>query len=198
MSEPERFDFESHYFDCEECAVDVRAVHALAKGVKEVCAEEPVPARVHTLPGAGTAPRKWWSSWLVPAFATGAAVLAAYQGVVIIPGLRSETQSQAVTPIVLKASARGEDQPVDLKKKQPFSVVWLDVNYIEPGTSLKYDVVNPEGKVQFSRPAIAPPNATPLLVTLWQADLVRPGDWLLVLRDQKGAEVSRYPFSVLK
>ena len=25
MSEPERFDFEDHYFDCVECAEDVRA-----------------------------------------------------------------------------------------------------------------------------------------------------------------------------
>src|SRR5438045_3517943 len=40
MSEPERFDFEAHYFECVECAADVRAGHALARGVRAVCAED--------------------------------------------------------------------------------------------------------------------------------------------------------------
>jgi hypothetical protein len=33
MSEPERFAFEAHYFDCLECAADVRAGAVLARGV---------------------------------------------------------------------------------------------------------------------------------------------------------------------
>jgi hypothetical protein len=40
MSEPERLDFEAHYFDCPACADDVRAGVALARGVKAVCAED--------------------------------------------------------------------------------------------------------------------------------------------------------------
>src|ERR1700724_602231 len=42
MSEPERFDFEAHYFECVECADDVRAGDALARGIRAVCAEDEV------------------------------------------------------------------------------------------------------------------------------------------------------------
>ena len=47
MSEPERFDFEAHYFDCPECADDVRTAAALARGIKAVCAED-AALRSHT------------------------------------------------------------------------------------------------------------------------------------------------------
>src|SRR4051794_34622591 len=48
MSEPERFDFEAHYFDCGDCAADVLAGNAFAGAVRAVSAEpvsaEPVSA----------------------------------------------------------------------------------------------------------------------------------------------------------
>jgi hypothetical protein len=192
MSEPERFEFESHYFECEECAGDVRAVHALANGIKAVCAEEPEPVRVHA------ASRAWWPRWLMPALAGGLAAMAGYQGLVLIPGLRSQTESRAMAPIVLRAAARGEEQVLELSKDQPYALVSLDVNNADPGAPLTYQVVAPGGEVRLSNPAQAPPLGSPLIVVLSKRDLVRPGSWMLVLRDSKGAEISRYPFSVPK
>jgi anti-sigma factor RsiW len=40
MDEPERFEFEAHYFDCPACAEDVRTGVAMARGIKAVCAED--------------------------------------------------------------------------------------------------------------------------------------------------------------
>src|SRR5215831_13224629 len=106
MSEPERFDFESHYFDCDECAADVRAGDVLARGVKVVCAEQPVSAPA---PAKG----RGWFDWLTPsamaptAVAAGLAVVAAYQGWIMIPMLRSQTGTRAMAPVVLRAEARG-------------------------------------------------------------------------------------------
>jgi hypothetical protein len=199
MSEPERFDFESHYFECEECAGDVRAVHALAKGVKEVCAEEPapepMPVRVHALPSTSSAPRGWWSTWLTPAFAAGLAVVAGYQGLVVIPGLRSQTGSHAMAPIVLRAAERGEDQVVEIQRDQPITLLSLDVNGVEPGTPLSYEITG-SGSTRISNTTKAPPNASPLIVVLTNTDFSGPGSWTLFLRDPKGTEISRYPFTV--
>jgi Putative zinc-finger len=198
MTEPERFDFESHYFECEECAGDVRAVHALSQGVQAVCAEEPVPVRVHTpssVSSPAPAPRTWWSGWLTPAFAAGFAVVAAYQGLVVIPGLRSQTESRAMAPVVLRAAARGDEQIVEIFRDQPITLLSLDVNNAEPGTPLTYEMTGP-ANARIANSAKAPPAGSPLIVLLTNTEFSGPGSWMLILRDTKGVEVSRFPFSV--
>jgi hypothetical protein len=198
MTEPERFDFESHYFECEECAVDVRTVHAFAEGVKAVCSEEPVPVRVHTAPAPAGPPRMWWLRWWVPAFAAGCALIAVWQGLIVIPGLRSQMESRAMTAIPLRAAARGSEQSIELRGDQPYQLVSLDVNNVDAETPIAYQLVDSGGEVRVSRRATSPPLGSPLIVTLWRKDLERPGSWTLILRDQKGTEISRYPFSVPK
>jgi len=199
MTELERFEFEDHYFQCDECAGDVRASHALVQGIKEVgrefAASVPAPAEVLAL----QEPRRRWFSWLAPgsllpsAAALGLAVVAGYQAWIVIPGLRG---SRAMSPVVLRAAARGEEQTLDLRKDEPFSFLSLDVNSADPGTPLKYDVVAPGGEVRITSSAEAPPLGSPLIVLLTNTDLREMGAWSLVLRTQKGAEIARYPFSV--
>src|SRR5450759_2792195 len=74
MSEPERFDFEAHYFDCPACADDVRAGVALACGVKAVCAEDSA-LRPDTVV-VREAPRRGWLSRLFPAMVPSTAAVA--------------------------------------------------------------------------------------------------------------------------
>src|SRR4051794_39564155 len=100
MSEPERFDFEAHYFDCGICADDVRTGAALARGIKAVCTEEAgLRSQITVLPKAS---RDGWLSWLsLPVLAPSALALAfgcvaAYQAFVIMPGLRWAGYAQAL------------------------------------------------------------------------------------------------------
>ena len=193
MSEPERFDFESHYFECMECAADVRAANALARGVKAVCSQEPAVA---------PPVRKRWFDWLAPgalapaAVAAGLAVVAAYQGWVVIPTLRTQTSSRAMAPVVLRAAARGEEQTLEIRRDQPVSLLSLDVNNADPGTPLTYEVIAPGGEARITSSAQAPPPGSPLIVVLSNTEFQQPGAWVLVLRTQKGVEVARYPFSI--
>jgi hypothetical protein len=196
MNEPERFEFESHYFECEECAGDVRAVHALAKGVRVVCAEEPVPVREHTLSSvssARAAPRSGWFGWLSPALAAAFCILAAYQGFIVIPGLRWLTASRAMAPVVLRAAARGDEQVVEIRRDQPVTLMSLDVNGVEPGAALRYEIVGPAG-ARITNVTAAPPAGSPLIVYFTNTDIKQSGPWTLWLRDSKGMEISRYPF----
>jgi hypothetical protein len=192
MSEPERFAFEDHYFSCEECAGDVRAVHALAQGVQAVCEEEPVPVRVRAATPA-SASRPWWSMWLSPALAAGLGAVAVYQGLFVIPGLRWQTESRAMAPVVLRAAARGDEQLVEIRRDQPVTLLSLDVNSVDPGAALHYDIEGPGG-AKISNNSVAPPAGSPLIVYLTNTDIRQPGAWTLYLRDAKGNEVSRYPF----
>src|SRR5438067_1741482 len=97
MSEPERFDFEAHYFDCGECAADVRAGDAFARAVRAVSADEDQARARQPLimrdPTRDTRARRF--AWLTPAAllplaaSVMLAALVGYQSLVTIPGLRS-------------------------------------------------------------------------------------------------------------
>ena len=224
MSEPERFDFEAHYFECGECADDVRAGSAFVRGLQAVCADDAVAPLSHdavapaTLAPATLAPathdvarprtplvmheqpRPRRLAWLTPAALVPMAAslmlasLVGYQSLVTIPGLRS---SRALSPIVLRAAARGDEQTVELRRDQPYSALLLDVNAVDRDTPLVYEVASQDGSVRTKGPTTAPAPGLPLLVMISRSDLQHAGPWTLVLRTPQGAEISRYPF-VLK
>ncbi len=199
MSEPERFDFEAHYFDCPACADDVRAGAALARGLKAVCAEDaglrPQTAVVREVRRGG------WFSWLPSPLAPSMAAvalgcLAAWQAFVVIPPLRWAAAPQALSPIVLRAAARGEEQAIVIRRDQAVSLLSLDVNSADSGAPLNYEVIAPGGAVRHKGAALAPPAGSPLIVVLPNAAIHQPGAWALLLRNAEGAEIARYPFSV--
>ncbi len=199
MSELERFAFEAHYFDCPSCADDVRTGAALARGIKAVCAED-ATLRPHTAV-VRERPRRGWLSWLSPAAlvpSTAAIALgcvAGWQGLVLIPSLRWASSPQALSPIALRAAARGEEQALIVHRDQPLSALTLDVNFADPGVPLTYDLIAPNGAVRFSKATQAPPAGTSLLLLLPTSAIRESGSWTLSLRNRQGVE-SRYPFSV--
>ena len=96
-----RDEFEEHYFDCPECALDVSAGSQFVEHSKLVLAEssEPVPVRAASRPEPA---RRGWFAWLRPAFAAPALALllavAGYQNLV-----NSKLQSELRRPQVLPA-----------------------------------------------------------------------------------------------
>jgi hypothetical protein len=200
MSEWERFDFEAHYFDCAACADDVRTGAALARGIKAVCSED--AALRPSVRVVSESARSGWFSWLsFPVLAPSAAALAlgfvaAYQGLVLIPGMRWAGSAQVLSPIVLRAEARGEEQAIEIHRNQAVSTLSLDVNAAPPGAPLRFEVDGPSGASRFADSTTAPPAATPLLITLPNSAIRQSGSWVLILRTPQGAELARYPFSV--
>jgi hypothetical protein len=197
MSEPERFDFEAHYFECGECAEDVRAGNAFARGVRAVCEEDGARARPPVIGQEVVRPRRfpWFTPpvWAPMAASVMLAAVVGYQSLVTIPGLRS---SRALSQVVLRAAARGDEQTIALQRDQPYSVLSLDVNAVDPGAPLVYEVSPRNGEVRASGATKAPPPGLSLLVMIPNSDLDRAGPWNLVLRTPQGTEISRYPFSI--
>jgi hypothetical protein len=93
--------FEEHVFDCQECALDLRAAAAFIDEAK-------VQLPLHTMPSPkpqpafGKEPKRQRFSWLSPAFAvpTFAVLLLVigYQNVAVIPGLRTAATQPRVMP----------------------------------------------------------------------------------------------------
>lgn len=112
LNETQRDEFENHYFDCPECAEDLKEAAILVANVKTFFSEEikesraAVPKRIQWLPFAG------WS--LIPAVPiTGCvilAVLAGYQNLVQIPAMRTHAVSKqlVLTPAIPVRAARAQ------------------------------------------------------------------------------------------
>jgi hypothetical protein len=205
MSEPERFDFEGHYFACEECAEDVCAGAAMVRGIKVVCAEDAAfqpQTKVVAPESPGRAWFGWLFGWLTPATLAPMAaamvlvLVAGYQALVQIPGLRWAAESRAMAPLVLRAAARGEEQTVEIRRGEAMSIFSLDVNAAEPGAPLVYEAAAAGGSARVTGSTKAPPPGSPLLVVMPHAELRQAGPWMLVLRTPQGAEIGRYPFTV--
>ena len=83
-----RGEFEEHFFDCSECALDVRAGAQFVAHSKTVLAERPEPTPVRGIPNRRPV---GWFAWLRPAFAAPVLALllavVGYQNLVTYPHL---------------------------------------------------------------------------------------------------------------
>jgi hypothetical protein len=93
-----RDEFEEHFFDCPECALDVRAGATFVEQSKIVLAETPTMARVPVRASV----RPGWFAWLSPAFAAPALALlllvVGYQNFVTYPRLRQARHRPETLP----------------------------------------------------------------------------------------------------
>ncbi len=198
MSEPERFDFESHYFSCESCAEDVRTGAVLARGIKAVCAAGETSA-----PREPAREKRGWFDWLSPAImapsaaAVAFAVLAGYQALVVIPPMRAIAELEPQEQVTLHAETRGAAPVVHVEKGSGLSILSIDVNVGEPGENLTYELLRPGGEIVKTGAAKVPAAGSPLLFPVYTSVLKPAGLWMLILHppDPK-AIAERYPFQI--
>src|SRR3954470_23379340 len=135
MTEAERQAFEAHYFDCEECADDLRAGSRMRDGVA---------AGLLTTQGTRTVLRPRTFNYVSWAAAASLALVAGYEGML----LRQQPRlaPQALAPVTLRAATRGAEAvvPVTPGAAAVTLAVPLDV---AAGTPLKYEVRAADGTV---------------------------------------------------
>jgi hypothetical protein len=146
--------FEEHYFDCPECAFDVRAGSQFVVDSRVILAEkqeadEVVPARNPISHG--------WFAWLRPAFAAPALALllalVGYQNLVTLPQLTRAVRSPQLLPAttvnLLTYGTNGSALVIHSGESFLVNVV------IPPGpryTSYRIELYNPAGNVAESLP----------------------------------------------
>jgi hypothetical protein len=149
LSPETREAFEEHFFECEECAVDVRAGAALIDEAKH---QLDAPILVPPVPPAKAEPRRRdWFSWLKPAFAVPAfatlLLVVGYQNLATIPSLRSADRQPRLAPwATLHVGTRdGAPLPVIADRKSG-AVLLIDVPDTAAYSSFAFALENPEGK----------------------------------------------------
>ena len=150
-----RDQFEEHLFDCQDCALDVRAAAMFVEQSK-VILSEPVAHSMVREPAIVPA-KAGWLAWLRPAFAVPvfAVLLAviAYQNFVTYPKLTAAVQQPQVGPWAsVNVSTRGTATiPIKTHAGEGFGLL---VN-LPPDTefvSYAVELYNPGGKLEWSGP----------------------------------------------
>lgn len=151
----QRDQFEEHMFDCQECAVDVRAAAMFVEQTKLVLGEAPLPAVAKTLSQEKARPERSWFAWFRPAFAVPVLALLlaviGYQNFVTYPHLTEAVNRPQVGPWAsINVSTRGTASTVI--KARPGQNFDLLVS-IPPGlaySSYSFNLYAPSGKLQWS------------------------------------------------
>lgn len=200
LAEPERDAFEEHFFDCEECAADVKATAILVDNVRETLRTAPDQKKAPVRETAG------FLSWWRPAYSFAAIALllvtVGYQNLVQIPQLHNQalTKAEALPSFSLVvAGSRGAAgaQEVTVPANTPFGL-YVDIPSDPSFTRYSADILTQSGALKFSVPISAEQtqNTVQLLIP---GSLLSEGQYDLVVRGYKaessGAqEIARHPF----
>jgi len=148
-----RSEFEEHYFDCPECALDVRAGFQFVEQSKVVLGEssEPTPVRV---PRPDPVPRGWFV-WLRPAFAAPALaallLVAGYQNLVTYPRLQAELRQPQVLPAVpVNTGTYGDGGSPIVVPEGKGLLLYLRISAVGPYAKYTAELYNPGGKLEGS------------------------------------------------
>jgi len=106
LSPVQREEYEEHYFDCAECAIDLKALATFADTTREVLRQE----RANSFARDAAPAREGWFGWLqpivaVPAFAALLLIIA-FQNTVTIPQAREDAASGAAQLFVSSRSPK--------------------------------------------------------------------------------------------
>jgi hypothetical protein len=152
-----RDQFEEHLFDCQDCALDVRAAAMFVEQTKVVLAEPPAAA-----PKSVPAPaRAGWFAWLRPAFAVPVLalllVVIGYQNIVTVPHLQQAANQPQVGPWAsVNISTRGSEATViKTHAGEGFSLV-VNLPPEDGFASYAAELYNPAGTLEWSGPISAP------------------------------------------
>jgi hypothetical protein len=192
MSDSDRQLFEEHYFSCDSCAQDVRMASRMTETARGVLAADgttrPTTGTVVSMPAAK--PARWSGSAFVPwALAASLALFAAYQSLLVIPGLRSP---RAVDAFTLRPDSRGQEAVV---ASAGDAMLIMEVNDVREGADLKYEIKAADGAQVVSRHGRAPRAGAPFLVLVPSSALAADTHYVVTIEDgATGQPVGTYRF----
>src|SRR5260370_20161250 len=192
LSPSQRDEYEEHYFDCSECALDLKAAVTFVDASREVCRQEAEKVgKKNLVPARGA-----WSGWFrpiiaVPAFAA-LLLLIGYQNTVTIPRAKEEANRGAGQLFTSSFSLQmantrgGEEVKIQVQPAETFA---LDFDFTPSRTFESYlcQLQDESGRsvLQVSLPGSSATKEAHFVVP---PGLVRPGQYTHVCFGASGAK----------
>lgn len=197
FSAEERAEFENHFFECMECADEVRSASILAANTRQVLAEE--RARGTSAWEGGQVPRRFWWPLLV----------SAALNLVLLAGFGLERLHSGVSRVALEpqfyhtfgvpAASRGNVTSIPVPSGSQFFGARFDLVPGEHFDTFEYQILDSHGASRSDRWLKAPPDEGSEMELAVPVYSLAPGDYVLVLRGRRQSnaiEISRAHFSV--
>jgi len=208
LAPPERDEFEEHFFDCQECAADLRTTAAfLDEAKKELRRGQAAQRKLEAAPvdKQSRFAFLWRPAFVAPAFAFLVAVIV-YQNVAVYPRFAPET-TKLDRPEVLSAvsligaNSRGGAIPsVTVTRSQPL-LLTIDIPTTEQYSSYVCALIAPGGAV-VSRVPVSAAQAKDTVSIRVPAGHWEHGDYTVLVQGyadparEKPAEITRYRFAM--
>jgi hypothetical protein len=197
-----RDQFEEHLFDCQDCALDLRAGAMFVEQTKVILAEPPAVS-VSRVPVTEAA-KPGWFAWMRPAFAVPVLALLlaviGYQSFVTYPSLVTTANQPQVGPWAsVNVSTRGTTAiSMKVHKGEGFGVL-VNLPPEDGFASYTSDLYNPAGKKEWSR-QIATASHEETRQIYIQGHNLESGTYALVVNGitpgGESKELSRHPIDV--
>ena len=194
----ERAEFEEHFFDCPECAEEVRSASVFAANAKAVLREERERQWARL---SQPADRPRWRFW-APLAASAALNLALLVGFGLeraqLHRAEASTEPQFYQTVAVAPASRGSQSAVALRAGAKFFALRFDITPGHDFQSFEYQILDPQGAVRLAKSVAAPgwDSELQLSVPIWT---LGPGDYTVVVRGQQGeafTEIGRRGFSI--
>jgi len=183
--------YEEHYFDCAECAIDIKALATFADTAREVLRNEKVSSRAEDHVPAGSR----WFAWLkpivaVPAFAALLLIIG-YQSFVVIPKAKEPATGSASQILFNSHPLRGvntageEGRTLTIRPDEAF---FLNFDFVPTRSFDRYigQLEDAQGRVLL-RSKIAGGNANQEAHLPVPAGMLRPGKYVLAFYGDPGS-----------
>jgi hypothetical protein len=150
-----RDEFEEHFFDCRDCAVDVQAGALFVEQSKIVLAEKPELVAAG-LPTTAPVPAKpGWLAWLRPAVVVPVMVMLlaviGYQNLVIYPQMQQALNSPQVLPWAsVNVGTYGSEGPVITTRPGEGFLLFVRIPPESGYSHYTAELYNPGGKLEWS------------------------------------------------
>lgn len=198
MSEIERYDFEAHFFECEECAESMRLGQQLRGEAKSLFRS---PKRSH---GENTRVAWAWRQqpWRTAIPWAAAAVLAiALVAQVRAPGPAGSDElarARAYAPVSLRPASRGAVAVIPVPASGSHAALALEVNVGTPGDAIAYTLSRDTGNSVLSGRASVPAPGVPLVLLVPGEQLTAGSSYVLTLSapGDPAARPAEYRFNV--
>jgi len=200
MTDAERLEYEDHFFQCAECAEEIRLGALMADGARAGLARdaESQPAIAGPpLVFPAPVPRPWRASVVLPyAAAAGLALVVGYQALELRTLGRHDGGALALAPATLRPATRGEEPVVRLGDDGSMALA-VDLGGAAFDRGLQYELREVDGPLVASGRAPAPAEGAPLLLFV-PGRVAHPfRRYALTIRDAaSGAAAPAYRFTV--
>jgi len=191
LSPVQREEYEEHYFDCSECAVDLKALATFADTAREVLRQQEANQAVRVPAPAGAGWLRWFQPIVaIPAFAALLLIIV-FQNTVTIPRAGQQASSTAANILFNSHPIRGvntageESRILSIRPDESFL---LNFDFVPTRTFDHYigQLEDADGRVLL-RSSIAGANANQEAHLPVPAGLLRPGKYVLAFYGDPGA-----------